>query len=561
MGDLGSLRAVHRVFQRSSIPEVLALPGWHDTNYDELVDKGEPPWTRNWEQVMGPTYYSVDRGLWHLILYPDEDNRFGEEAATMKRRWLAADLKAAAGKHILLAQHTAPDGEWLDYLADRGVEVVIFGHWHSSKCYRHGPILVLATPPLLFGGIDTTPRGFRLMALGSGEPETRFAPLCSVRRSKRKTRSGIALLWEAKAGTNLHRGEPLADQGQVLIPVPDEEYRGRAGVLSLCSDDGSRQWFAPTTGSVRGNLAANEACVFAVTQPGELIALDRVSGDTVWSHKLMDFPERWVYNGPAVSHGVVIAGTGTGGIQALDVATGTERWRWRNGKWTSDIWAHPKDERTNNTWAHDQWPHYHTPVAVGTSVVVGLAWPPSGVVSLSIEDGQVLWAFDCEYGYALAGMLATEQALLVPSLPDQLHALDPATGDLLWTGHTGSGGVVAWNASDSLLVLNTEEGWTQARCLSDGEFVWRFRHGPDLLDMLPYQQAGCSAVARPVLIDSAVLVAGLDGWVCLLHLETGRTRAACNLGQAIVAATAGPDGAAILTTWEGRIFYVQIDGG
>ncbi len=487
---------------------------------------------------MGPTYYSLDRGGWHLVIYPDEDYFFGDECAAMKRRWLEADLRLAAGsKRILLAQHTPPRNDWLDFLAARGVEVVIFGHWHSSKCYRHGAVLVLGTPPSVFGGIDYTPRGFRRIELGRAEPRTSYTPLRSAHKHKQKARGNLAVLWEMEAGANLHRGQPLVTGEQVLVPVPDEELQGRAGVLCLDAVDGKRRWFAPSTDSVRGSLATNKRLVFAVTQPGEVLAIDRASGELVWSQRLAGFPERWIYNGPAVAGKVVVAGTGGGGIEALDVQTGQRQWSWKSSKYSGDSWS-----------------HYATPLAFGNRIAVMVH--RAGVSCLSAGAGRLLWHFDCEYEYLLADILHTGQALLMPGLPDRFYKIDARTGKRLWTRRTGGGKVVAWNSDGKLLVLNTTAGVTEGRRATCGRALWRFEHGKDLLDMVPYGRAMSSAIAKPVLTSNGPLVGGADGVVKWLDEKTGKLRGSLDLGEVIVAATSAGEDTAIFTTWDGRVICV-----
>ena len=43
---------------------------------------------------------------------------------------------------------------------------MLYGHWHSSKVFSYRDVCVVATQSFCFGGIDTTPRGYRLVTFG-----------------------------------------------------------------------------------------------------------------------------------------------------------------------------------------------------------------------------------------------------------------------------------------------------------------------------------------------------------------------------------------------------------
>jgi len=84
-GDLASLRALRRTFASSPVPVVPHFGG-HDGNEERALLQTPLPHVRHWEQVMGPTYFSLDVGRWHLVVCPDEDGFFGPERTAIKHR-------------------------------------------------------------------------------------------------------------------------------------------------------------------------------------------------------------------------------------------------------------------------------------------------------------------------------------------------------------------------------------------------------------------------------------------------------------------------------------------
>ena len=75
---------------------VYLLFGGHDGNEERHgSDVPGETFTRNYETVLGPTYFSFDWGGRHFALYPNEEYFFSADDQRRKRAWLRADLAAA----------------------------------------------------------------------------------------------------------------------------------------------------------------------------------------------------------------------------------------------------------------------------------------------------------------------------------------------------------------------------------------------------------------------------------------------------------------------------------
>ena len=132
--------------------------------------------TRTYERVLGPAWYSFDwgdrdgRSVWHIVVYAEEDGFFTPAERERKARWLSADLGAQpAGRPVLLAMHRPPGAALLGWLRQRGVQLVLHGHNHYSQVrarrVQGGTVVVAEAPPLAIGAIDTRPRGYRVVQL------------------------------------------------------------------------------------------------------------------------------------------------------------------------------------------------------------------------------------------------------------------------------------------------------------------------------------------------------------------------------------------------------------
>ena len=158
-GDLvetGSIRAelaaYKEVVENFSIP-VYSIFGNHDR--DNGLDR-----LRNFQQLLGPDYYSFDYANWHFVAF---NNIIQSEK---QLQWLENDLTyVTEQKNIIIFQHYAPDEAQFELLEKYSVKAIFSGHWHSNKIFYHRGITSYSTPPFRFGGIDNSPAGFRTFEL------------------------------------------------------------------------------------------------------------------------------------------------------------------------------------------------------------------------------------------------------------------------------------------------------------------------------------------------------------------------------------------------------------
>jgi outer membrane protein assembly factor BamB len=143
-------------------------------------------------------------------------------------------------------------------------------------------------------------------------------------------------------GSLMFRGDP-AHNGVSTAPL----FAGQGGV----------RWRVRTGDAVRSSPAVTRSRVFAGSGDGKLYALDRATGRIVWRFDAGG-P---VHASPAVAAGLVLAATSAGRIFAVDESSGRLRWSVRTGQ-----------PLPFNTFPAGDWDLLaSSPVIVGRTVVIG----------------------------------------------------------------------------------------------------------------------------------------------------------------------------------------------
>lgn len=104
--------------------------------------------------------------------------------------------------------------------------------------------------------------------------------------------------------------------------VGERLYVGSGNRLLEIGTDGSVGWSYSTPGVVSRSVAVADGLVFAVTDDGYLVAVDRETGSEQWRQGT-----NLTLTPPAIDDGIVCVGSKSGELLALDAADGTFRWR------------------------------------------------------------------------------------------------------------------------------------------------------------------------------------------------------------------------------------------
>lgn len=149
---VGEYRNYVKGLEGARVPH-FSIIGNHD------VDK-TPSRVSNYEAHLGPRNFSWNVPGFRGIAVDSVHYDAAQEA------WLIAELRSLEpGRRALVFQHYLPGEKFLATLAQHPVAAVFSGHWHGQRLRRYGDILDVNTSPLRFGGIDRSPRGFRVVTV------------------------------------------------------------------------------------------------------------------------------------------------------------------------------------------------------------------------------------------------------------------------------------------------------------------------------------------------------------------------------------------------------------
>ncbi|WP_194756388.1 outer membrane protein assembly factor BamB family protein [Aliidiomarina indica] len=208
-------------------------------------------------------------------------------------------------------------------------------------------------------------------------------------------KSDGAMRWKFETGAeqkfNVWRGiqaSPTVVDGDVFIGSRDGFMYALAGETGkeIWRYDMKRSWVVPT-------VSVDDSHVYLGTSDtGLMLALDRETGVEVWRAPTGS----WTYSSPLVFKDVVLTGTMTGRLIALDKLTGEIRWESRHGAHVNDIYQIlGEDERlrqnmSNGTW-QDSFYGVMARVLASGGFMSSPAWVNQQLIIFSTHGEIMIW--------------------------------------------------------------------------------------------------------------------------------------------------------------------------
>ncbi|MCE9571796.1 MAG: PQQ-binding-like beta-propeller repeat protein [Deltaproteobacteria bacterium] len=521
-------------------PAWVPVPGNHD-----WYDGGA-----GYRKHYGPSSYSFDTGGAHVVVW----NASLSQDALLA--FLTADLARVDPEMPVIALgHVPPNQVVIDAMRALGVDYLLCGHWHSNRIVDHGGLIEYDTAPLIMGGLDGSPAGYRVFTLAAGKLTSEFhaivdAPTVALvsPRAGCADPEGFDLI----ASAAIDAADPIVTATidgaapVALTSVGGWDYQATValapgrhtialhaqGATAAASTTAAIDVCAPPTLSTTGGTWAGLGGGPTHTNArGEGLATPLVTAWTtaVGGHLLAATP--------AIADGLVFVavtdlGQGTrGGVVALDLGTGAERWRWTSASATR---AGP---------------------AVGHGLVVA-STEDGTITALDAATGEVRWVHPL--GLGLDDAITTLWAS--PTIADdvvyigvqhRMAALDLLTGDVRWQLEAVPDGdgvavAVAATVANGLVLdqFHRDKGGIIGWRAIDGHPEWR-RDGDEVV----------AVNASPIIAEDRVFVANGRDEVTAFDQRTGDKQWSTKLddqgfdwGYAIVGTPAYADGRLFVPT-------------
>jgi outer membrane protein assembly factor BamB len=430
-----------------------------------------------WVDEIGPLYYSFNWGGVHFVAYDGEGlRRYGDDYP--QDAWLAADLAAVPSGVPVVACTHFPESR--DFYASRfgGARLLasISGHWHGTRIWVDGEASHWTSSTLGFGGIDFTPRGYRVIEVDD---------------------SGARSWWETVEAPTRPAPHVTGRAGvvgeRVVVALEEPDARGSVHMI-----DG---WTTSLSSAARDGVTAAGGLVYALDLGSRLHALDAETGATRWSHALGDPSVRWCLGVPVVESGTVYVGSAMS-VHAFDAADGTESWR-------TDL-------------ASADWAASWAGVAVGDDVVViGAASDDLHLAALERATGDVRWR---HAGRDIAGVSATPvvagDMVLAARAPGWLAAYALSDGSERWRQPLDDAWPVALAVAGDLAIVRSSTGRVAVHELADGVRRWSTDLGTSPRAGRPYSRSPGGARLPVLFVGEHVYTATADELVAL-DFESG----------------------------------------
>lgn len=333
----------------------------------------------------------------------------------------------------------------------------------------------------------------------------------------------VTKLWSESVG----KGERNLGTSQGPVVADGHVYAAaiKGGVHALDLKKGNTLWTYKTKERVSA-VGAGEGLVVVGTLSGKLIALDAASGAEKWQAKA----HNEVIASPVLGQGLVLVHSNDGQVIAYDIGSGERKW----------FWNHEQPSLTVRGIG---------PVVLGPSLL--FVGNDDGTLSaLSLQDGHELWeqtVAQPEGRTELERMADVDGApvldgttIFASSYKKQTLAIDGPSGRPLWT--RDNGGVGGLGVGPSAVVVSDRDGAIWALDKNSGGSLWS------------NQTLLRRDLTAPTVVGDYAVVADYKGYVHWLRLEDGAEAARERAGRKPVhAKPVVADGVVLIQTIEGKL--------
>ena len=333
-------------------------------------------------------------------------------------------------------------------------------------------------------------------------------------------------------------GTPLADAPDPIVELPDDEpwpmFGSGRGRTNLARQVGlippfDEVWSIEAGSSLRFPPVAAYGRLFVATAAGRILALDPVTGETLWEVDA----ERCTASSPAAAGKVVYVALmdplpcgrhdrqAPGFVLALDAATGEELWRFEAGLVES------------------------SPLVANSQVYVG-TWD-NAVYAIDAESGEEAWSFETN-ARVRGGVAFRQNTIFVASTDNNVYALNARNGQLRWTAETQDGFRTTPSVSQGRVFVGNTDGSVYAIDAEAGTIVWTYPTGGPVL-------------GTPAVAAETVYASSQDGTLYAIDADGGGLRWSFAAGSPLPASAMVMAGYVYISTQDGRTLGLDAESG
>lgn len=301
-----------------------------------------------------------------------------------------------------------------------------------------------------------------------------------------ESKVAVSTTWQASIGS--------ANEYSLLPAVVDGSVYAASAEGALARwDQGKQVWRIATGQLISGGVGSDGKMVVVSTVKGEVLAFDATSGKSLW--KALASSE--VLAPPAIADGLVVVRSGDSRIIGLDAADGKRRWMYQRNVPALALRS------------------YASVLNTGKMSFAGFAG--GKLVALSNSNGSPAWEATVATPKGTTELeritdvtsapLVVGSAVCAVAYQGRIACFDASSGTQLWAREMSS--TVGLAADGQHIYVSDTKGRVHALSVDSGASVWTN-------DKLITRSPG-----KPVVINDMIVVADGQGWVHVLHHDTG----------------------------------------
>ena len=281
------------------------------------------------------------------------------------------------------------------------------------------------------------------------------------------------LRWRYEAGEEV-KSSPAVEAGVVYFGDELGEFH------AVDASTGKRRWTFRAEGGITSSANLLGDRVLFGSYDNHLYCLDAANGERVWRYETAGY----VHGSPAVLGGSAVTTGCDGFLRLVDVRTGKESGAVQLGTYVAASCAVLKGRGYVGTFGNQ-------------------------VLGIDLEEGRILWRYEHgKHQFPFYASAAVDGNVVVVGGRDKMvHALDPKTGEALWTFAAGARVDSSPVLVGDRVFFGSEKGVVHALDVVTGKETWRF-------------ETGSAVVASPAVADGR-LVIGADNGVLYCFGEGG----------------------------------------